>query len=59
MHIKGPKANFKFRLDAPERGAKAGMRSLSIGALLGLAEDVYKRQVLYYLELAQGVQLQT
>ena len=38
VHIKGPKANFKFRLDAPERGAKAGMRSLSIGALLGLAD---------------------
>ena len=38
VHIKGPKANFKFRLDAPERGAIAGMRSLSIGALLGLAD---------------------
>ena len=38
VHIKGPKANFKFRLDAPERGAMAGMRSLSIGALLGLAD---------------------
>lgn len=36
VHIKGPKSNYKFRLDAPERGAKAGMRSLSIGALLGL-----------------------
>ena len=38
VHIKGPKANFKFRLDAPERGAMAGMGSLSIGALLGLAD---------------------
>lgn len=36
VHIKGPKSNYKYRLDAPERGAKAGMRSLSIGALLGL-----------------------
>ena len=38
VHIKGPKANYRFRLDAPERGAKAGMRSLSIGALLGLSD---------------------
>ena len=36
VHLKGPKSNYRFRLDAPERGAKAGMRSLSIGALLGL-----------------------
>ncbi|MEG2290314.1 MAG: 2-iminoacetate synthase ThiH [Clostridium sp.] len=38
VHIAGPKKNYKFRLDTPERGAKAGMRSISIGALLGLAE---------------------
>lgn len=36
VHVKGPKSNFKYRLDAPERGAMAGMRSISIGALLGL-----------------------
>lgn len=34
----GPKKNYKFRLEAPERGAEAGMRSISIGALLGLAD---------------------
>ncbi|MEG1255008.1 2-iminoacetate synthase ThiH [Clostridium sp.] len=38
VHIAGPKKNYKFRLDTPERGAKAGMRSISIGALLGLAD---------------------
>lgn len=38
VHIKGPKADYRFRLDAPERGAMAGMRSLSIGALLGLSD---------------------
>lgn len=38
VHLAGPKKNYKFRLDALERGAKAGMRSLSIGALLGLAD---------------------
>lgn len=36
VHLKGPKSNYKYRLDAPERGAKAGMRSISIGSLLGL-----------------------
>lgn len=36
VHIKGPKSNYRYRLDAPERGAKAGMRSVSIGSLLGL-----------------------
>ncbi|MDR0880769.1 MAG: 2-iminoacetate synthase ThiH [Clostridioides sp.] len=38
VHIKGPKANYRYRLDAPERGAMAGMRTLSVGALLGLSE---------------------
>ncbi|WP_142414986.1 2-iminoacetate synthase ThiH [Hathewaya massiliensis] len=38
VHLAGPKKNYKFRLDAPERGARAGMRSLSIGALLGLSD---------------------
>lgn len=36
MHPEGPKNNYRFRLDAPERGAKSGMRSINIGALLGL-----------------------
>lgn len=36
MHIRGPKKDYKFRLAAPERGAKSKMRSVSIGALLGL-----------------------
>ncbi|MFC3750012.1 2-iminoacetate synthase ThiH [Paenibacillus sp. GCM10012306] len=36
LHIKGPKRNFRARLDAPERGCAAGYRSVTIGALLGL-----------------------
>lgn len=36
MHPSGPKSDYKFRLDAPERGAESGMRSVNIGALLGL-----------------------
>ncbi len=38
IHVAGPKKNFRYRLDTPERGAKAGMRSLNIAALLGLDE---------------------
>ena len=36
MHLKGPKRNYRYRLDAPERACTAGMRSVNIGALLGL-----------------------
>ncbi|MCX5709724.1 MAG: 2-iminoacetate synthase ThiH [Candidatus Omnitrophica bacterium] len=36
VHPAGPKKDYLFRLDAPERGARAGMRSVNIGALLGL-----------------------
>lgn len=36
LHLAGPKTNYAFRLDAPERACRAGMRSVNIGALLGL-----------------------
>ncbi len=36
LHIKGPKKDYSYRLDAPERACKAGMRSVNVGALLGL-----------------------
>ncbi|MDO8586180.1 MAG: 2-iminoacetate synthase ThiH [Armatimonadota bacterium] len=38
LHPAGPKRNYRFRLDAPERGCRAGMRGVNIGALLGLAD---------------------
>jgi 2-iminoacetate synthase len=38
LHLKGPKTNYRFRLDAPERACEARMRSVNIGALLGLAD---------------------
>ena len=38
LHPRGPKRDFRFRLDAPERGCKAGMRVVNIGALLGLGD---------------------
>lgn len=43
MHPGGPKRDYSFRLDAPERGARAGMRSVSIGVLLGL--DDWRKEV--------------
>ena len=36
VHISGPKKDYVNRLDAPERACIAGMRSVNIGALLGL-----------------------
>jgi len=36
VHLGGPKRNYRYRLDAPERACKASMRSVGIGALLGL-----------------------
>ncbi|MDO9585159.1 MAG: 2-iminoacetate synthase ThiH [Syntrophales bacterium] len=36
MHPEGPKSDYRYRLDAPERGCRAGMRSVNLGALLGL-----------------------
>ncbi|MGL5153042.1 MAG: 2-iminoacetate synthase ThiH [Clostridium sp.] len=39
VHISGPKKDYRYRLDAPERGAKAGMRTIGVGALLGLGPN--------------------
>lgn len=38
FHPSGPKRDFRWRLEAPERGARAGMAFLGVGALLGLAD---------------------
>jgi len=36
LHSGGPKADYDFRINAPQRGAEAGMRSVALGALYGL-----------------------
>lgn len=36
LHPGGPKRNYHFRLEAPERACRAGMRTVNVGALLGL-----------------------
>lgn len=35
-HLKGPKMDYLYRLEAPERACKAGIRTIGIGSLLGL-----------------------
>lgn len=45
VHLSGEKRDFKYRLATPERGAKAGIRTIGIGALLGLGDirsDAFK-----------------
>ncbi len=42
MHTSGPKKNFGWRLETPERAYAAGFRRLGIGALYGLAEWRYE-----------------
>ena len=42
-HPAGPKRDYRFRLEAPERGCEAGMRRVNIGPLLGL--NNWRREV--------------
>ncbi|MCM1988176.1 2-iminoacetate synthase ThiH [Oceanirhabdus seepicola] len=45
VHIKGPKRDYLYRLDTPERACIAGVRTINIGALLGLDDwrvEIYK-----------------
>ena len=42
MHTAGPKKNFEWRLETPERAYAAGFRRLGIGALYGLADWRYE-----------------
>ncbi len=41
VHPKGKKSDYLWRLNTPERGAKAGIRSIGIGPLFGL-DDIRK-----------------
>jgi 2-iminoacetate synthase len=38
FHHGGPKDDFFFRLEAPDRACRQGMRTVSIGALMGLSQ---------------------
>ncbi len=37
LHVEGPKKNYQFRLETPERVCMSGMEELNIGVLLGLS----------------------
>lgn len=41
VHTSGEKTDYNYRLETPERGAKANFRALNIGVLFGLG-DIYK-----------------
>lgn len=45
LHPSGPKKNFRFRLEAPERGGEARLRWINIGVLLGL--DNWRKDVFF------------
>ncbi len=53
-HLSGSKANYRYRLETPERCAEAGIRKIGIGALLGLehwrTDALYTARHLQYLE---------
>ncbi|MBM4272652.1 MAG: 2-iminoacetate synthase ThiH [Deltaproteobacteria bacterium] len=36
LHPAGPKRNYRYRMEAPERACRAGIRTVNVGALLGL-----------------------
>jgi 2-iminoacetate synthase len=48
VHLAGPKRDYRYRLDAPERGAKAGFRAINLGPLVGLGE---KRRDVFFAGL--------
>ena len=42
LHTAGPKKDYNFRLETPERGYEAGFRRIGIGALMGLYDWRYE-----------------
>ncbi|NQU42134.1 2-iminoacetate synthase ThiH [bacterium] len=47
LHRWGPKRNYESRLDAPARALAGGLRTVGLGALLGLADPLYDLIALY------------
>lgn len=45
VHLAGRKTDYHYRLEAPERSARAGFRAVNIGALIGLGE--IRREVFF------------
>jgi len=47
LHRWGPKRDYRFRLEAPDRALEAGLRTAGIGALLGLGDPIADAVALY------------
>lgn len=45
VHLSGPKRDYKYRLDAPERACQEGINFVNIGALLGL--DNFRKEIFF------------
>lgn len=45
IHLAGPKKDYQYRLDTPERGCRAGIRTVTVGSLLGL--DDWRREAFF------------
>jgi 2-iminoacetate synthase len=56
VHLEGQKADYAYRIDAIERAGKAGVRKLSIGALLGL--HAWREEVVWLALHARHLQRQ-
>ncbi len=54
LHQRGPKANFAYRLDTPDRACRSQIRSITIGALLGL--DDFRHEAMSVALHAQYIQ---
>lgn len=48
LHKKGPKKDYNFRLQTPQRAAEAGFRRIGIGSLLGISD--WKKETLAMAE---------
>lgn len=47
MHPSGPKRDYRYRLATPARALDAGLRTVGLGALLGLADPLYDAIALF------------
>lgn len=52
VHLSGIKADYDFRIKTPARAAKGGIRSVSMGILLGLSKDAAQDLLSLYEHLA-------
>lgn len=47
MHTSGPKRDYQYRLATPARALTAGLRTVGLGVLLGLADPIYDAIALF------------